>query len=401
MTEMTETAADELPALESLRRPPLGDNPCLRGMLAEKPIWRVRTATGDEAWLVLGHKEIRDLLRDPRLGRTHPNPAQAPRLADNPIFEMIASGAAGGDPREVHAGMRALLVPYFSRKRMAALQPRVESIVDSAIDDMLAKTPPVDLWAEFTLPVPLRVLGELVGVPEDERDYMAELLDRMHETGAGSSPEDKMEILGYLTKLAAHKREHPGEDLITVIADGLDDWIVASVVCLLLFAGYEGVSTHIANGITRILTRPDLRSAVAEDPAVMESAVEEMLRTANVGGGWQPHYALEDIEIEGITIRAGELVLPDFAMGNHDPRQFDDPITVDFHRSPNQHLTFAHGPWHCIGAPLVRLELNVIFSRLLSRIPTLRLATELDDLLTPEIIKHRLSGTIDRLPVAW
>jgi len=398
---ITMTVPEKLPDLESLRRPPLGDNPCMRGMLAEKPIWRVRTQTGDEAWLVLGHKEIRDLLRDPRFGRSHPNPAEAPRLVDSPIFDMIASAANGRDPVELHNTIRGLLVPYFTRKRMSALRPRVESIVDDAIDAVLAKAPPVDLWSEFALPVPLRVLGELVGVPPDERDYVADLLDGLHETGAESSPEDKMAMLVYLMKLAAHKREHPGEDLITVLGESLDDQNVANLVCLVLFAGYEGVSTHIVSGITRILSRPDLRAAVDGDPAVMESAVEEMLRTANVGGGWQPHYALEDIEIEGITIRAGELVLPDFAMGNYDPRQFEDPVAVDFHRSPNQHLTFAHGPWHCIGAPLVRLELSVVFSRVLSRIPTLRLEIGLDELLNPEISKKRLSGTIDRLPVAW
>ncbi|MDY7086192.1 MAG: cytochrome P450 [Actinomycetota bacterium] len=394
------TVAEELPDLESLRRPPLADNPCLRGMLAEKPIWKVRTGTGDEGWLVLGHAEIKQLLTDPRVARAHPNPAEAARLADNPVLDMIQTTAQGADPHEVHAFMRQLLVPFFTHRRMQALRPRIQQIVDDALDAMLAKPQPGDLWADFCLPVPLLVLGEMVGVPVDERERLAALLERLHHTGDAAG--DVADLVGYLTDLVNRKRGDPGEDLISVIGPGLDDWVVASVITMLLFAGYDSVATQVANGVTRLLTRPDLRRQLVEDPSLVENAVEEMLRTSNVGGTWQPHYALADIEIAGVTIKAGDLVLPDFAMANHDPEVFDDPVTVDFHRKPNPHLTFATGAWHCIGAPLVRLELGLFIRTILTRVPTLRLTMTLEEILQPsDDDAWKLSGTIDRLPVAW
>lgn len=393
------TMSQELPTLDSLWSPALGNNPRLREMQAHKPIWRVRTYTGDEAWLVLGAREIKELMLDRRLVRSHPNPTDAVQLTENPIYQMIAS-AGGDDPHEVHSQMRALLVPFFTHKKMTALRPRVEAIVHDAIDDLLTMPQPVDLLPAFSLPVPLRVLCELMGVPEDERGLLGSLLDRMHGTGAHAA--DDSEFFDYLIGLAARKRSDPTDDVISGVATaGYDDAIVATIVCLLLFAGHESISSHIGMGMARLLTRPELREALVTEPDMMAGAVEEMLRTANYGGGWQPHYAFEDIGIAGENIRAGDLVLPDFAMANYDPRSFDDPDEVDFHRSPNPHLTFAHGAWHCIGAPLARLELRAIFTALLSRIPTMRLAVPPEQLSDREKVRARLSSTLAWLPVTW
>ncbi|GAB3509394.1 cytochrome P450 [Amycolatopsis cihanbeyliensis] len=396
------TVSEDLPTLESLRSPALGDNPYLRRMQAEKSIWRVRTATGDEGWLVLGHAEIKQLMVDRRLGRTHPNPDQAAQATKNPIFELIASTGAGSDPHEMHQQVRALLIPYFTSKRMKALRPGIERIVHEAVDELLASNPPVDLQPAFSLPVPLRVLCELMGVPEDERDHLAVLLDGMHGTGENASADGAAAFFAYLSDLVDRKRADPGDDLISGICPELENnQLVVVIVCLLLFAGHESIATHIGNGMARLLTRPDLREAVLSDQDLMNTAVEEMLRTANFGGGWQPHYALENIEMCGERISAGDLVLPDFAMANFDPRSFEDPERVDFHRTPNPHLTFAHGAWYCIGAPLARLELNIAFTALLTRIPTMRLTVDPEELTDPEKVKKRLSATLAWLPVAW
>ncbi|RZQ63975.1 cytochrome P450 [Amycolatopsis suaedae] len=397
------TVSEELPALESLRSPALGENPVLRSMQERKPIWRVRTETGDEAWLVLGADEVRKLMLDRRLVRTHPKPEDAAQFTDNPIFRMIAGGTGGGDahPYDVHAQQRSLLMPLFTHKKMTALRPKVERIVHEAIDRMLARTPPVDLQAAISVPVPLVVLCELMGVPEDERDHFAALLDRMHLVGDDSGQAD---FFGYLMDLTARKRSAPADDVLSTVAaiPGCSDAIAATTACLLVFAGHESVSSHISNGMARLLTRPDLRAQLTADPDLIDGAVEELLRTANFGGGWQPHYAYEDIEMCGVTIRAGDLVLPDFAMANYDPRAFDAPDEIDFHRAPNNHLTFAHGVWHCVGASLARLELRIVFSLLLDRVPTLRLAIPREELgARGEDDPQRLASTLSSLPVAW
>ncbi|OZM74163.1 cytochrome P450 [Amycolatopsis antarctica] len=393
------TVPKELPALETLWSPVLGDNPTLRAMLAEKPIWRVRTHTGEESWLVLGAAEIRELMLDRRLVRSHPSPTDASRLTDNPVFEMVAS-MGGDDPHTVHTQMRSLLIPFFTQKRMTALRPRIESIVHDAIDHVLGQPQPVDLLPTFVLPVPLRALCEVMGVPEEERESLGELLSRAYRDDEQSS--GQTELFGHLIDLAAWKRQNPADDVISTVAAVADeDVMVATVMYMLFVAGHESVSSHIGTGIARLLTRPDLRSALVDDPGLLPGAVEELLRTATVGGAWQPHYAFEDLEVGGEHIRTGELVLLDFAMANHDPRQFADPRVVDFHRSPNQHLAFAHGAWHCVGAPLARMELATVYSALLSRMPTLSLAVSPDQLGDPEKLKERLSSSLAWLPVTW
>ncbi|MET8999852.1 cytochrome P450 [Amycolatopsis sp. Hca4] len=397
------TTSEELPTLASLRSPVLGDNPYLRKLQAERPIWRVRTDTGDEGWLVVGYPEIKELMLDKRIGRTHPKPAEAAQLADNPIFSMIAGVAAGRDEHELHAAFRALLIPHFSHKKMQSLKPRVEGIVRGMVDELAALTPPVDLQTAFSLPVSLKVLCELMGVPQDERDRLGELLDHVHGIGEHANA-GQAEFIGYLMGLAARKREDPGDDVISGICQaGLKDSDVTNIVCMLLFAGHESVATHIGNGVARLLTRPDLLAEVRSDPSAMAGAVEELLRTANFGGGAQPHYAHEDIEISGVTIRAGDLVLPDFAIANFDERSFADPERIDFGRKPNQHLTFAHGAWHCVGAPLARLELNAVFTALLAKFPDLTLTTTLEKLnrVDGEDGTDRLAASISALPVAW
>lgn len=385
--------------LESLRVPALTDNPVMLAMLAEKPLWRVRTSTGDHAWLVLGFEEIRALLVDRRIGRTHPDPRNAPRVYDNSMLEMAATEVGDMDPREVHAEVRGLVAPYFSRKRMVTLRPRVQAVVDEAIDRMLSQGHPVDLRAEFAMPVPGLVLFELIGVPVDARTKLLELLDVMHRMDA--TEEDRMAALSFLAELAAEKRRNPGDDFLSALSDRVDDWNLASLAIMLIFAGHGSTSAAVVNGTLRLLTRPDLREELMSKPELMATAIEELLRTNNVGGLWLPHYAQEDIEIAGETIRGGDLVLPDFGVGNFDPSAFPDAERIDLRRNPNQHLTFAHGAWHCVGAPLVRMELDVIFTTLFTRIPTLRLDAELQEVLGVGADDDRFAVSVDSLPVAW
>lgn len=384
--------------LESLRTPPLTDNPVMIAMLEEKPVWRVTTATGDEAWLVLGYEEIRDLLRDRRLGRTHPQPEKAARLYDNPMLEMAAT-EVGEDEHETHAQVRGLVAPYFSRKRMAALRPRVVDLVNGAIDRMLEHGPPADLRSMFAHPVPGDVLCELIGVPADARERLFQLLDPIHM--AEAAKEDHNAAMVYLTELAARKRQEPGEDFLSALAPEVADEHLASLAIMLIFAGHEATSAAVVNGSLRLLTRPDLREQIIGDPGVMATAIEELLRTNNVGGLWLPHYAQEHIRVGGENIEPGDLVLLDFGIGNHDPAGFADPGRIDLRRSPNQHLTFAHGPWHCVGAPLVRMELDVIFTTLFNRIPTLRLDADLHELLGIDDSGERFAVSVERVPVAW
>jgi cytochrome P450 monooxygenase len=384
------TAEDNVPLMASLGAPLLGVNEELRAMQAERPIWKVRTFTGDEAWLVVGAVELKQLLVDRRLGRSHPDPKNAPKYAPSPVFEQIMTEF------ERHAELRALLTPYFSRAAMRAIQPKVEAAVSELVDAMIAGPRPVVLQDVLARPLSMRVLCELVGVPVEDMALLGQLLHRMAGLGEGDGDGTLDE---YLAGIAAERRVEPRDDMISgMVTAGQPDERIAMLVAMLLFAGHESVATHIGFGVARLATDDALRTALISDPALVVPAVEEMLRTASHGGGAQPHYANADIDIAGVTIRAGDLVLPDFALANFDPRAFENPEVVDITREPNQHVAFAHGIWHCLGAPLARMELQTVYRTLLDRAPTIRLEVPLDQL---NATSDRLFSTMPELLVSW
>lgn len=397
------TAPEQLVELASLQSPVLGDNAQLRAMQAEKPIWRVRTYSGDEGWLVIGHEEIRQLMVDRRVGRAHPDPDNAPVMVKNPVFDLIASRESEpGRAHDEHMRLRTLLTPLLGRKQMLDLELKVSSTVDDFVDRVLTLPQPVDLQKELSRPLSLQVLCELFGVPEPEWGVIEKLLDDLHHMDAGKLKVAEESLVGYLSDLAARKRAEPDECLISgLCSGGMPDDEVATTLLLLLFAGHESVAIQIASGVVRLLAEPELARVFTDQGTDRERdlAVEELLRTASYGGHVQPHYALEDVEIAGIAMKAGELILTDFAIANYDERVFEDPDRVDFTRNPNKHVTFAHGAWHCMGAPLARMELKTVYTALVRRIPAMRLATPLADLENQR--GERLSSRLYELPLVW
>ncbi len=393
------SASDELISL-TYEDPPLpGFNPSLRELQGERPVIGVRTPAGDEAWLVTRHAEIRQLLLDRRLGRTHPDPGRAPRYLKNPMLDQMRLGPDFASEPEAHAALRALLAPYFSGRSIGALQPQVARKVDEAVARLGTQAPPVDIHSQFSLPLTAQVLGELLGVPgEDCATFpalvcqLSDVVDTQHAEGGRDA------LFGYLRGLVARKRAGPCDDVLSgLVAAGNTDEQCAWIGLMLLFAGFGSTSKHTTLGIARMAGDPVLRDRLAADPGLMKSAVDEFLRTASSDGFTFPHYAREDIEIAGVTIRAGDLVLLNYPLANFDEREFPAPDEVDITRSPNPHLSFSHGMWHCTGAPLARMQLTMTFTALLAALPTLRLAKPLQDMArTPGHL-----GGLAELLVTW
>ncbi|QLH19419.1 cytochrome P450 [Streptomyces sp. Rer75] len=388
----------ELPALTTEARPVLDPSP-LRELRASAPVCRVHTPAGDEAWLVTRHAEVKKLLHDERLGRSHPSPETAPRYVKNSLLDLLVAD----DPqvaREVHARTRALFTPNFSAKRIRALRPRIEELASDLVEELAAQERPVDLHAYFSSPFSLRILCELIGVPDEDRERCAALLAGMGQIDTGQSVVTGPKALfGLLAGVSARKRAEPGDDVISRMCEaGIPDDHAGSLAAVLLFAGLESVATHIDLGVVLLSAHPEQRGAVLRDPALLTGTVEEVLRSAKRAGATLPRYASEDIEIAGVTIHAGELVLLDFALANFDEQAFSEPELFDVTRSPNPHLTFGHGIWHCVGAPLARVELSTAFTTLFSRLPGLRPAVPLDELRTRG---GELVGGLAELPVTW
>lgn len=378
--------------------------PTLRALQEQAPITRVRTAVGDEAWLVTRYDEVKALFGDQRLGRSHPRPDEAARISGSPLM----GGADGNFDTEDadHARMRALLVPRFSARRMKALKSRIAELLDDLLTDLARRTPPVDLHAALSFPLPVLVICELLGVPYADRDQfhtwstgMAELTDTEHANNSMRA------MTEYLWELVRRKRIEPGDDvlseLITVEDDALSDEDIAELGAVLLFAGHETTVTQIDIGTVLLLANPEQRAALIADPDQVHNAVEEILRVGigGSGGGGLLRYARTDIEIGGVLIRAGDAVLLSSTVANQDPRAFLRPDQFDIGRGQsNTHLTFGHGARYCIGATLARVELNVVFGELFRRFPTLALAVPIEQLCWR---KHLLTGGFSELPVTW
>jgi cytochrome P450 len=378
-------------------------------------IRRVTTPAGHPAWQVVDYDEVKLLLADPRLGRSHPDPENAPRLSSAAIL-----GGPTGDPEteaEEHARMRRLLSPAFSARRMARLQPRIRQIVAELLDQMLTRTPPVDFHEAISFPLPALVICELLGVPFEDRERFRRWSDDAgHMTDPERANAGLQQLWEYMRSLVERKQVEPGEDVISLlVAAGREDTPDGSTMDVdgisllaagLLFAGHETTVTAIDRGMALLFANPDQRAELFGDAELTAGAVEEILRAAmplpdvevrerDIG---LPRYANADIELGDVTIRAGDLVLLGLQVANRDENRFPQPEQFDVRRTQNPHLTFGYGPRFCLGAPLARLELNELFTALPQRCPDLRLAVPVEELRPRD---EFLTGGLAELPVTW
>ncbi|MFE1962142.1 cytochrome P450 [Streptomyces sp. NPDC059479] len=385
---------------------PFDPPPTATAKQKEASLAKVRLWDGSTPWLVTRYAEQRALLADPRVSAdiTRPGyPSQGP----------VPSGGASGsgsfvvmdDPE--HARLRRLVTAPFAIKRVQALRPAIQKIVDELIDTMLAGPKPVDLVDAFALPVPSLVICELLGVPYGDHDFFQDNSKIVIKRDA--EPEervDAMRTLGvYLNELMGKKLAAPADDLLSGLAERvkggeLTRQEAAQMGVLLLIAGHETTANMIALGTLALLEHPDQLALLrdSDDPKLVASAVEELLRYLNIVHNGRRRVALEDIEIAGRTVRAGEGLIMANDIANRDPDAFPEPDRLDLARDARHHVAFGFGVHQCLGQPLARLELEIVYSTLYRRIPTLQLATDLDR------IPFKHDGSVYgvyELPVTW
>lgn len=394
----------DLPTLPFDRPDVLALAPKMRELQASAPVVRVRTATGDEAWLVTRYEDVKALFADPRLGRTHRDPAAAARVSES---ALLGGAVDGFDTEDAdHARLRSRLVPRFSARRMRLLTPRVEAMVDELLDGLGRRTPPVDLHEALSFPLPVLVICELLGVPFADREHFRRLSTGMADLKDNAlSARSFEELIGYVRELVGRKRREPGNDMLSellTIEDGaLTDDDIAGLGAIVLFAGHETTVVRIDLGTLLLLNSPDQYAALASDPARASAAVEEILRLGMGGGGSGGllRYARTDVDVGGIRIAAGDAVLLAVSTANQDGSAFPEPDRLDIGRPQSHpHLSFGHGARYCIGAALARIELTAVFERLGARFPGLRLACPLSELRWRS---HLLTGGLAELPVTW
>ncbi|MET9291038.1 cytochrome P450 [Streptomyces sp. NPDC003077] len=371
---------------------------------AQDALRRVTLYDGRTAWVATTYATARKLLADPRLSsdRTHPHfPLTSPRLENlrdrRPAFISM-------DPPE-HGHRRRMTISEFTVKRIKGMRPDIERIVHGFLDDMLAAGPPADLVSDFALPVPSMVICQLLGVPYADHDFFQDASRRLvQSTSAAEATTARDDLEHYMDGLITTLESEPGPGLLGALvarqlADGaIDREELISNALLLLVAGHETTASMTSLGVITLLEHPEQYAALRDDPALIPGAVEELLRYLAIADIAGARLATADIEIDGQLIRAGEGVIIVHSIANRDAAVFDDPDTFDIHRPARHHLSFGYGVHQCLGQNLARLELEIILTALLERVPTLRLATPVENLtLRPG---STIQG-VNELPVTW
>ncbi|HEY4456509.1 MAG TPA: cytochrome P450 [Pseudonocardiaceae bacterium] len=372
-------------------------------LLAQGPMARARM-NGHDVWLALGYDAVRQILTDPRMSResaVRPGSPVTNQAGSNP--ELLVSI----DPPR-HTRIRRLMGKAFTARMVTQLEPRVHHLVDRLLDGMASGGKPADLVGLVAEPLPVMVICELLGVPDDNRAQLREWASRLIAETAyppAEIAEAIKQVDAYLSALIATKRDTPDDALITALINVNDEGNhlspteLVSNVQLLLIAGHETTVSQIGNSVVTLFQHPDQATLLAEHPELLPRAVEEIMRYSQLTAAALPRVASADVPVGGVVIRAGEAVVPMISVANRDPAVFDDPHCFDITRiGPAPHVAFGHGPHFCLGAQLAQLELRSVLGALSHRFPTLAPAVDLADLPWKTGLSVR---ALHALPVTW
>ncbi|MEV7750062.1 cytochrome P450 [Streptomyces griseofuscus] len=409
MTELTDITGPATPAdpvafpqdRNCPYHPPTGYAP----LREARPLARVSLYDGREVWMVTGHALARSLLADPRLSSDRRR-GEFPSIS--PRFEGVRDrrvALLGQDDPE-HQRQRRMMIPSFTLKRAGGLRPAIQRVVDGLLDAMIEQGPPADLVSAFALPVPSMVICDVLGVPYADHEFFEEQSRRLLRgpTAADSQgARDRLEeYLGGLVDAKARQSE-PGDGVLDdlvhqQLSQGtLERADVVSLAVILLVAGHETTANMISLGTFTLLQNPGRLAELRADPALLPAAVEELMRMLSIADGLA-RVALQDIEIDGTTIRAGEGVFFSTSVINRDPGQYEEPDALDFHRPTRHHVAFGFGIHQCLGQNLARAELEIALGTLLTRLPGLRLAAPAEEI--PFKPGDTIQGMLE-LPVTW
>ena len=367
----------------------------------QHPVTPLRYPDGHIGWLVTGHAAARTVLSDPAFSAR----LELKRLPVGPPADPDQVQAAPPgyfltmDPPD-HTRYRRLLGGRFTPRRMRALESGIEAIITEQLDEMERLGPPVDLVERFALPVPSRVMCELLGVPYEDRAHFQSISEALLGFDVAKMQEAYVGINTYLYGLVQRKRAETADDLLGELVEqtDLDDQELTSIGFLLLIAGHETSANMLGIGTFALLNDPEQWAALRANPALMPDAVEELLRYLSIPQYGLTRTALRDVEVEGRLIREGEVVTVSVPAANRDPKRFPDPDRLDLTRSASGHVTFGHGIHQCIGQGLALLEMRLGFTALLERFPALRLAVPADKV---EMRADRQIYGVHALPVEW
>ncbi|HEY9370114.1 cytochrome P450 [Streptomyces sp.] len=380
---------------------PFDPAPGLDRLREELPLRRMTFPDGHVGWLATGHAEVRAILADPRFSsRYELMHYPFPGGPEGPFPPAPVGDMTGMDAPE-HTRFRRLLMGKFTVRRMRLLTERVEQIAAEHLDAMERQGPGVDLVPVFAQPIPALMICELLGVPYADRETFHGYAVTIMSLDA--TPEERFAAMTgleeYMRGLVVAKRAEPTDDLLGDLARDTDltDEELTGVGGFLLAAGLDTTANMLAHGTFALLSNPAQAAALRAEPELAGQAVEELMRYLTIAHT-SVKSALEDVELAGQVIRAGESVVLSLDAANRDPRKFADPDSLDLRRTAAGHLGFGHGIHQCLGQQLARVEMTVALPALLTRFPTLRLAVDAKDV--PLRTDMNIYG-VHSLPVTW
>ncbi|SEQ65512.1 Cytochrome P450 [Lentzea xinjiangensis] len=391
---------DEFPLPGSSYR---GPAPHFARFRAGQPVVRLPAAGGGHAWLVTRYDDVRAVLDDHRFSRAASYAPEAPRFPG--LFQAPPGMIISLDAPE-HTRLRTLAAQAFSVQRIEAMRPRIRQLVDELADraDAEAVSAPVDLLGRFTFPLSLTVIAELLGVPHEDQERFSVWIRRF---AAVDGPQDEAiaarEQLGeYMAGLVMSKTAEPGDDVLSALVrarigdDRLDTGELIGLGYTLLGAGADSTACHLASSVLTLLAHHrDVWVRLGSHPEEVPAAVEELLRWVSLSTNdttGLPRIALQDVEIAGVTIPAGDAVFVSITSANRDEAVFTSPDELDFARG-GEHLAFGHGIHACLGALLARIELVTALEELTRRFPAARLAVPEQELRWQQAdMNHRLAA---------
>jgi cytochrome P450 len=357
--------------------------PLFAQLRSEEPVARVELPYGEEAWLVTRHASVKTVLADERFSRTAVLAARdrTPRSSPTPL----KSNPLSVDPPE-HTRLRQPVATGLGRQPSELFRPRAQQIADELIDGIIAAGPPVDVVDAFASRFLTTSMGDLLGVPRSDGAKVREWSAPTRSQTAYSREEIEAAYARtreYLTSLVAHKREQPGDDLLSSLLHAkterqFTDAEAVSIMTSLLLN--DSVANQIANCLYLLFTHPDQLAWLRDHMSALPQAVEELLRFAPLSpdapGAAQGHVrmAMDDVTIDGATIRAGDFVVPSIISANRDEQVFTDAHKLDLTRSRCPHIAFGHGYRRCPGDKVSRMLMQVGMGSLLTRFENLRLA---------------------------
>ncbi|WP_328891815.1 cytochrome P450 [Streptomyces sp. NBC_00316] len=401
-------APDPPVTLPSTRRCPLDPPPEYAVLRETCPVAPLKLTVGPgegAGWLVTRLADVRSVLSDRRFSHRNeliglPIPPPFPLTEYTP--PPAAPGAFIKMDQPGHSRYRRLLTRRFTMRAIAELTPMITRLAEEHLDAMAGSGQPVDLVTAFAEPLTVRVMCEMLGVPDAVREPLARglaVLSRMHYTVE--------ELIGACTviaealqELVVAKRAEPGTDLLGELATGgeLTDEEIVNIAWALLGGGFDTTANMLALGTFALLAHPEQLALLRARPELSDNAVEQLLRYLTISHLGASRAALADVELNGARIKSGDTVVLALPAANRDPEHFDAPDRLDITASAQGHVAFGHGEHQCIGQNLARSTLRIALPMLFDRFPGLRLATAVDEV---PLRSDMLHYGVHELLVAW